>query len=133
MVGFGAIAALIAFVLAGGNILIFDTAQPTWLLLLGCVVGLIVAYLAIRVGIGLLRDPAMGRKAAETATWVGIPIVWLALYAINLMITEGQDDVAVGGLIAPAGVFWSAVLVGAALYMRSRGVRSYLDHQSTSA
>jgi hypothetical protein len=60
------------------------------------------------------------------AVWLGIPVVWLALWGINLLLTEGQDDVSVfWGLIAPAGAFWSAVLVGAALNMRSERVRSY--------
>ncbi|MGI8516955.1 MAG: hypothetical protein ACR2ME_01235 [Acidimicrobiia bacterium] len=131
MVSFGAILALIAAVLAGGNVLIFETAQPTWLLLAGSGVGLVVAYSAIRVGLGLLRDPGVGRKAGEVAIWMGIPIVWLALGAINLLVTEGQDDVALWGVIAAAGVFWSAVLVGAALYMRSWGVRSNFDDTST--
>jgi hypothetical protein len=127
MLGFGAIAAFVAVVVASGNVLIFDTAQPVWLLLVGSGVGLAGAYLAIRVGLGLLSNPPMGRKPGEVAMWVGIPIVWLVLGAINLLLSEGQGDVALWGLIAATGVFLSAVLVGAALYMRSRGVRTYFN------
>lgn len=128
LLAFAATSILIAILLAAGNVLIFDIPQPLWVLLVGTGIGLVVAYLALRIGLGLLREPAKGRKAGEVAMWLGIAIVWVALAAINLLLTEGQDDVSFfWGLIVPAGVFWSAVLVGAALFMRSQGVRNYFE------
>jgi len=133
LVAFAAISILIAILIGAGNALIFDIPQPAWILLAGAAVGVVVSYLAIRIGLGLLREPAEGRRAGEMAVWLGIPVVWLALWGINLLLTEGQDDVSFfWGLIAPAGAFWSAVLVGAALYLRSERVRSYFDQSPIS-
>lgn len=79
-----------------------------WIVLAGAAVGVVVSYLAIRIGLGLLREPAEGRRAGEIAVWLGIPVVWLALSGINLLLTEGQDDVSFfGGCLpqrAPYGV-----------------------------
>lgn len=127
LLAFAAISILIAILLAAGNALIFDTPQPIWVLLVGTGIGVAVAYLAMRIGLGLLREPAKGRRAGELAMWLGTLVVWLALRGINLLLTEGQDDVSFWGLIVPAGVLWSAVLVGAARYMRSQRVRSYFQ------
>ena len=113
------------------GISVFLTPQPTWLLVLTSVLGLVVAYLAIRVGVGIIRNPPTGRKSSEIAIWVAIPIVWLAVYGLNLLISQGQDDVAAWFPAGMFGVFWTAVLVGAGLYMRSRGVRSYFDDASS--
>ena len=124
---FGAIIAIIALGLGLGNFFVFLDPQPTWLLVLSCAFGLVVAYLATRVGLGLLRDPPTGRKSSGIAMWVGIPIVWLTSVGLNLLISQGQDDV---GAWFPAGMFgvlWTAVLVAAGLYMRSRGVHAYFD------
>lgn len=107
--------------------MIFDTPQPVWILLLGTGVGFLVAYAATRIGLGLRREPKIGREAGELAIWFGIPTVWLAFAAINLLLTEGANDVLVWPVLALAGVLCSAVLVGAALYMRSEGVRSYFQ------
>lgn len=135
ILGFAGLSALIAVLLAVGNVpiggghaVIFDIPQPLWILLLGAAAGLLAAYAAAKIGLGLLREPGVDRAVGELAMWFGIPIVWLALAAINLLLTEGQDDVNFfWGLIAPAGVFWSAVLVAAGLYMRSEIVRSYFQ------
>lgn len=130
--GFAALSALIAILLAlgnvpigGGHALIFDTPQPYWILLLGAGVCFLIAYAATRVSLGLLHKPEIGRKAGELAMWLGILTVWLTLAAINLLLTEGANDVFVWPVLAAVGVVSSAVLVGAALYMRSERVRSY--------
>lgn len=129
---FGVVSTLIAILFALGNVLVFDITQPTWVLLVGTGIGLFVAYLAIRIGFGLLRNPAIDSRAGEVAMWIGIPIVWLAMAAINLLLTEGQDDVSVWPLVATTGVFWSALTIGAAFYMRSRGVRSYFTETDSA-
>ncbi len=95
--------------------MIFDTPQPLWILLLGAGVGFLVAYAATKIGLGLLREPEIGRKTAELAVWLGIPTVWLALAAINLLLTEGANDVFVWPVLAATGVLSSAALVGSAL------------------
>lgn len=49
----------------------------------------------------------------------------MAMVGVNLLLTGGQDDVAVWPLIAMSGVLWSAIVIAVALYMRSRRVRAY--------
>jgi hypothetical protein len=111
--------------IGGGNALIFDVPQPLWILLLGAGACFLIAYGAAKIGLGLLRKPEIGRKAGELAMWLGILTVWLTLAAVNLLLTEGADDVFVWPVLAAVGVLSSAVLVGAALYMRSERARSY--------
>jgi len=124
LLGSAVILGIIAIGLALGNALIFDGEQPTWLLLASGAVGLMFAYRALRLGEGLLADPAKGRERAETALWFGIAVVWLAMVGVNLLLTEGADDVTVLPLLAMVGVPWTAIAIGAALYMRSEGVRA---------
>lgn len=107
--------------------MIFDTPQPLWILLLGASIGSLAAYAATKIGLGLLREREIGPKAGELAMWLGIPTAWLALAAVNLLLTEGADDVFVWPVLAAAGLLMSAVLVGAALYMRSERVQNYLQ------
>jgi len=128
MIAFSAVTVLITIVFGAGNAVMFDTPPPAWLILGAVVTGVVVAYLAARVGRGLLREPAEGRRSGEMALWLGIPVVWLSMWGINLLVTEGQDDPSVFWIfIAPAAAFWSFVLMAAALYMRSRRVRSYFN------
>jgi hypothetical protein len=125
LVGSALILALISIGLALGDVLIIDNTPPTWVLLAGAVVGLAAAYLAVRLGVGLFTDPARKRQATERALWFGLAIVWLAMVGANLLLSGGQNDVTVWPLIAMAGALWSAVVIGAALYMRSMGVQTY--------
>jgi hypothetical protein len=131
LLGSGAILGLIAIALALGNVLFFDDGQSTWLLIVSGVAGLVVAFRALRVGSALLADPAKGRESAETALWFGIGVVWLAMLGLNLLLTEGADDVAVWPLLVMLGLPWTAVAIWAALYMRSTGVRAYFDGLAT--
>lgn len=55
-----------------------------------------------------------------------IPVIWMALAAINLLLIDSIDPVLLA-LSAIAAVFWSGVVAAAAFYMRSRGVRSYFN------
>ena len=80
--------------------MIFDIPQPLWILLLGAGVCFLIAYSAMKIGLGLLRKPEIGRKAGELAMWLGILTVWLTLAAINLLLTEGANDVFVWPVLA---------------------------------
>ncbi|HEY7822290.1 MAG TPA: hypothetical protein VIG24_05635 [Acidimicrobiia bacterium] len=116
---------LISIGLALGDVLVLDNTPPTWILLVGAAIGLTAAYSALRIALGLFANPAKNRNSSERALWIGLPVVWLAMVGANLLLTGGQADVAVWPLIALSGVLWSAILITAALYMRSRAVRAY--------
>lgn len=123
--GSAVILALISIGLALGDVFILDNSPPTWVLLAGAVVGLTAAYFAIRIAWGLFANPAMNRQATERALWLGLAVVWMAMVAANLLLSGGQNDVTVWPIIAMAGALWTVIVVGAALYTRSRGVRAY--------
>lgn len=127
MVAFGAISVMIAVALAVGAFT-FDDPQPAWLVLTGAAIGLVLAFFAVKVGLGLLRGSTTGRKQGEVALWVGIPASLWLLWAINWLLTGGANDVALW-FLAPVGVLGMAGLIGAALYMRSRRVRTYFNQQ----
>ena len=125
LVGSALILVLISIGLALGDVLIIDNTPPSWVLLVGAAIGLTAAYIALRIAFGLFADPAKTRNATERALWIGVLVVWLAMVGANLLLTGGQNDVAVWPLIALSGVLWSAILIAAAMYMRSKGVRAY--------
>jgi hypothetical protein len=125
LVGSAVILLLISIGLALGDVLIFDNTPPTWILLAGAAIGLSAAYLAFRIGLGLFANPAKNRQATERALWLGVAVVWMAMVGANLLVSGGQNDVTAWAFIAMAGALWSAIVIGAALYMRSRGVRAY--------
>lgn len=85
---FGFASLVLAIALVFGNVLIFDNAQPIWVLLVGAAAELLVAYFAIRVGLALLRGPAMGRRVLGWAPWIGIPAIWFAVAVADLLLTE---------------------------------------------
>ncbi|HUP15034.1 MAG TPA: hypothetical protein VM848_03135 [Acidimicrobiia bacterium] len=125
LVGSALILVLTSIGLTLGDVLVIDNTPPTWVLLGGAAIGLTAAYLALRIGFGLFANPAKNRKATEKALWLGLPVVWMAMVGVNLLLTGGQDDVAVWPLIAMSGVLWSAIVIAAAFYMRSRRVRVF--------
>jgi len=125
LVGSAVLLVLISIGLALGDVLIFDNTPPTWVLLTAAAVGLMAAYLALRIGLGVFANPAKNRQATERGLWVGVAVVWLAMVGANLLLSGGQNDVAAWAFIAMVGVLWTAIVIGAALYMRSRGVRAY--------
>lgn len=125
LVGSGLILVLISIGLAMGAVLIIDNTPPTWVLFVGAAIGLTAAYIALRLAFGLFADPAKNRNATERALWIGLLVVWLAMVGANLLLTGGQNDVAVWPLIALSGVLWNAIVIAAAIYMRSKGVRTY--------
>jgi low temperature requirement protein LtrA len=116
---------LISIGLALGDVLIFDNTPPTWVLLAGAAVGLTAAYFALRIGLGMFANPAKKRQDTEQALWLGVAVVWLAMVGANLLLSGGQNDVTALAFIAMVGLLWTAVVVGAALYMRSLRVRAY--------
>lgn len=125
LVGSAVILTLVSIGLALGDVLIFDNTPPTWVLLTGAAVGLAAAYLAIRFGLGLFANPARNREATERVLWLGMAVVWLAMVGFNLLLSGGQNDVSAWAFVALVGVLWIVVVIGAALYMRSRRVRAY--------
>lgn len=125
MVAFGGLSILIAGVLVVG-VGSFDDLRPVWLIPAGGAVGLVVfAFFAVRVGLGLIRGTT-DRREGERALWYGIPAFLWALWAINLWLTGGANDVTLW-FLAPLAVLGLAGIIGAAFYMRSQRVRSYFD------
>lgn len=127
MVAFGVISAMIAVGLAGSAVT-FDDPQPAWLAPIGAAIGFILGFFAIRVGFGLLRGPQTGRRQGEIALWVGIPASLWVLWAINWLLTGGANDVTLW-FLAPLGVLGVAMLIAAALYMRSGRARTYFNQK----
>jgi hypothetical protein len=127
LIGYAGVLVLVSIGLGLGESLIIDNTPPTWLLIAVAALGLVVAYRVFRAGLGLTVNPARDRRKAELAMWVGVPVVWIALVGVNLLLTGGQDDVAVWPLLAAAGLVSSAVLISGALYLRSTTARSYFE------
>lgn len=127
MVASGFLSTLIAGVL-GVSIGTFDDLRTVWLIPAGAAVGLVIfAFFAVKVGLGLIRGTTE-RREGERALWYGIPALLWALWAINLWLTGGANDVALW-FLAPLALLGIAGLLGAAFYMRSQRVRSYFDHK----
>lgn len=128
LLGFAAVVVLIAVVFVVGFFL-FEDDSWGWLALLVAGLGLVLAYLAFRVGRDLLREPPTGRGGGEIAMWAAVPFVWLALSGLNSLI-EAWDDPFMGATLALSGLIWSGVLIMGAFYMRSRRVRAYFEQPS---
>lgn len=127
---FGVSTAVLGLSILGSVLFGGSAGYPPLLVGAGGLVTMTVAVVAMKVGQNLVATPATNRLAGEIAMWTAIPVTWTALITITLFVTEGEFDTTLFVTSGISGVVWTAVFVGAALYMRSRSVRSYFSQNS---